>query len=348
MKKPAYFLIVFALCCTIMAPGGAQAAPQQGSFPTFSVVSIVPDVSITILTYNFPAHDTFEALMGPIGTRAVNGIRVATINSGAGGSFTATLAIPTALQGHYQIAVRLQSTSGSGYFAYNWFYNDIGGGGAWAPPAPGYPGIPTFSIDSTVQDVSVTITTYNFPAHDSFDVLMGAMGTRGVNGILVAQVNSGAGGSLTWTFDIPPALQGRYQIAIRLQSNTGSGYYAYNWFYNNTAGSSGGPVPPPPPASGYTGFPTFSISSVTANSSVTIVAYNLPPHNTFQVTMGPIGTRGIGGYVVDTFNSGSGGTQTFTFPIPAQLHGVNQIAIRLQSTSGSGYYAYNWFYNRTY
>jgi hypothetical protein len=37
------------------------------------------------------------------------------------------------------------------------------------------------------------------------------------------------------TFDIPASLKGSYQIAVRLQSNTGSGYFAYNWFYNNNA-----------------------------------------------------------------------------------------------------------------
>jgi hypothetical protein len=348
MKRPTYILLILVLFCAALPPVTSRAAPLAGVIPTLTAISVVPDVSVTILTFNFPAHDTFEVLMGPIGTRGVNGIRVATLNSGSGGSFTATFTIPTALQGYYQIAIRLQSTSGSGYFAYNWFYNDFGGGGSWSPLPPGYPDIPTFNITGIVRDVSVTITTDNFPAHDTFDVLMGYMGTRGVNGILVDQVNSGAGGTLTWTFNIPPALQGRYQVAIRLQSNSGSGYYAYNWFYNNTAGSSGGPILPPLPSPGYTGYPTFSIAGVVSDSSVTIVSYNLPPHKSFQVTMGPIGTRGIGGYIVDTFDSGDGGSQTLTFNTPPGLFGLHQIAIRLQSTDGSGYYAYNWFFNRTY
>ena len=63
---------------------------------------------------------------------------------------------------------------------------------------------------------------------------MGAMGTRGVNGIKVATTSAGKGGIFTVTYNIPEALKGSYQIAIRLQSPT-SGYYGYNWFYNNTA-----------------------------------------------------------------------------------------------------------------
>ena len=207
----------------------------------------------------------------------------------------------------------------------------------------GYSVIPSFSFVSVVTDTSVTIRTYNFPAGDSFNVLMGYMGTRGVGGIQVATIGSGGGGSFTATFSIPAALQGQYQIAIRLQSNTGSGFYAYNWFYNNTTGgNTGGPIIP-----GYTGYPTFSIASVVRNSTVTIQTYNLPPSNQFQVTMGPMGTRGINGYIVDTINSGAGGSQAMTFTIPSQLNGSHQISIRLQSISGSGYYAYNWFYNNT-
>jgi hypothetical protein len=207
--------------------------------------------------------------------------------------------------------------------------------------------IPTFSIIGVAANTSVTIRTYNFPAGDTFKVLMGYMGTRGVNGYYVTTIGSGGGGSFTATFNIPAALFGQYQIAIRLQSITGSGYYAYNWFYNNTTGGNTGGPGIPPVIPGFYGYPTFSIASVVANQTVTIVTNNLPPNDTFQVTMGPMGTKGIYGYVVTTINSAGGGTQTLTFNIPPQLSGSFQISIRLQSISGSGYYAYNWFYNNT-
>jgi hypothetical protein len=61
---------------------------------------------------------------------------------------------------------------------------------------------------------------------------MGPMGTRG-HGYYVTTFNSGGGGSMTLTFAIPPQLYGAYQISIRTQ-NQWSGYYSYNWFYNNT------------------------------------------------------------------------------------------------------------------
>jgi hypothetical protein len=93
--------------------------------------------------------------------------------------------------------------------------------------------------------------------------------------------------------------------------------------------------------------PTFFITAVTRNHSVSILTHHLPANKTFKVTMGPLGTRGIDGYFSGTLSSGSGGTLAYTFPIPAPLHGLPQIAIRLQASDGSGYYAYNWFYNNT-
>jgi hypothetical protein len=85
---------------------------------------------------------------------------------------------------------------------------------------------------------------------------------------------------------------------------------------------------------------------VQPDGAVAIIAYNLPKNKPFQATMGLMGTRGMNGIVVSSFNTGAGGTQAFTFAIPAALFGANPIALRLQATDGSGYYAYNWFYNR--
>ena len=110
-----------------------------------------------------------------------------------------------------------------------------GSGPSPAPPPSNVTGlIPTFSIASVARNDTVTIRTHNFPASDSFDVRMGKMGTRGVNGILAGTIESGKGGSFVVTLQIPPALAGLKQVAIRLESPD-SGYFAYNWFYNSNA-----------------------------------------------------------------------------------------------------------------
>jgi len=208
-----------------------------------------------------------------------------------------------------------------------------------------YSGIPTFSIVSVKTDVTVSIKTNNFPASDTFKVLMGKIGTKGIGGYYVDTISSGSGGSFSATFDIPDELKGLKQISIRLQSTTGSGYYTYNWFYNK-AGKSGGSSGSK--SKGYSGYPTFYISSVARNKSVTIKTSNLPPHNEFKVLMNKMGTKGINGTQVDTFSTGSGGSQTLKFNISDSMKNQKRIAIRIQSISGIGYFAYNWFYNSSY
>jgi LysM repeat protein len=97
-------------------------------------------------------------------------------------------------------------------------------------PAPAV--IPMISVNAVVKDQTVTIQTKDFPANQKFTVRMGKIGTQGINGTVVTTTDSGKGGSLTMTYTIPAELKGLQQISIRLES--ASGYYSYNWFYNNS------------------------------------------------------------------------------------------------------------------
>ena len=91
------------------------------AIPTFSIVSVVKDQSVTITGYNFPAGQTFTVRMGPFGTMGINGRVVTTVDTGDGGTFTATYPIPSEVAGGSKIAIRLES---SYYYAYNWFFNN--------------------------------------------------------------------------------------------------------------------------------------------------------------------------------------------------------------------------------
>jgi hypothetical protein len=202
-----------------------------------------------------------------------------------------------------------------------------------------YAGYPTFAINSVEKGSSVTIIGYNFPPNDTFKVRMNWMHTLGIAGAVVETVTTDSSGDLSdSTYDIPDFLQNSYQIAIRLESPY-SGYYAYNWFYNNTSTFTTSS------SSGYTGYPTFAISAVQRNDSVTIWPDNFPPNDTFKVRMNWMHTQGIAGSVVQTVTTDSDGELSdTTYDIPDFLKGSYQIAIRLESPD-SGYYAYNWFYN---
>ncbi len=334
-------LLVTGLLLVVTGPTQAYASP------IISIVSINKDVSVTIAGTNFPIGQTFTVRMGAYGTLGIGGTIVGSYDSSLGGYFTATYAIPAGLVGSDSIAIRLESPEG--FYAFNWFYND-GSASATAVPGPFYPagyyGYPTFEISSVSAGSSVTVWTHNFPAGQIFTVRMGEYGTLAIGGTVVGSTVD-TGGSYSATFAIPAWLAGRSQIAIRMEGPTG--LYAYNWFYNNTASGippAITPIPGVPPVPGYVGIPSFWISAVVRDSTVTIQGYNFPSGQTFNVLMGPFGTMGIGGIPVSAMDSGSGGSFSATYNVPAALAGSPKIAIRLETSDGY-FYAYNWFYNNT-
>ena len=335
MKQIGSLLIALMLVLGLFGP--ANAATNTLVTPTIAIVSVDAGKTVTIKTANYPANDTFNVYMNTFGTRGVGGTLVTSVSSGTGGAQTFTFTIPDKYKNEQLVAIRLESPT-SGYYSYNWFYNQPGVPATGGPLPAGT--IPTISISSVDAGKTVTIKTNNFPANDTFDVLMGKFGTMAIGGTKVTSVSSGTGGAQTFTFNIPDALKSEKQIAIRLQSPT-SGYYSYNWFTNQATPV----VTPGVPSTGTGGpYPTIAIDSVVKDSTVTIVTKNFPANDTFTVTMGKFGTMGVGGASVTSVSSGSGGTLTFTFTIPASLKGESRIAIRLQSPT-SGYYSYNWFYN---
>jgi hypothetical protein len=212
--------------------GGTTPPPGYTGYPYFFIETVAKDDSVTIKAHNFPANDKFTVTMGAYGKMGIGGVVVTTTDSGKGGSFTVTYDIPASLAGSNRIAIRLESPT-SGYYAYNWFYNNTSTGTPPVPPEDGYTGSPYFFISSVVKDQKVIINAHNFPDNDKFTVTMGAYGTLGVGGVVVGSTESGDGGSFTVTYDIPASLAGSSRIAIRLQSPT-SNYFAYNWFYNST------------------------------------------------------------------------------------------------------------------
>jgi hypothetical protein len=368
---------MFALAFLLLPAGSTlfSTAESSGTVPLTHITGVVRDDSVTIHTEYFPVNTDFTVTMGPMGTRGVNGYVVGTVNSGASGSFDAQFKIPAELYGSYQISIRLQSGGYYPYYSYNWFYNNTTNGSApppetspppTDPPAtPGYSGIPTFKITAVSRNNSVTIETNNFPAEQTFNVTMGPMGTKGINGIHVGTLESGAGGTLVKTYTIPTELYNHAQISIRAQTAHAYPYYAYNWFWNNDAnvavaesGTGGEPTDSTTEADTgtstststvYYGLPVITITGVVRDATVTFQTYNYPPNVDFFVTMGPMGTQGINGYHVGDFNSGAGGSFPVTMPIPAELAGSYQISIRAQSHHPMpyAYYSYNWFYNNT-
>lgn len=346
--------LVLLLLVLLFGAGTVSSSPLV--IPTISVTSVQADDTVTIQTHNFPAGLEFVVRMGEMYTAGIGGEYVATTPSGTGGSFAVTYKIPDSLKGRGRIAIRLDSTWG-GYYSYNWFYNNTANVGVpvTAPVVNGsgayYPGIPTFKITAVETGKSVTIETNNFPAGYTFAVTMGKMYTRGIGGIFIQDINSENGGRLTFTFPIPDALKNDDRIAIRAQTGHANPFYAFNWFYNNDAPA---PTPTPPtpqppsPGTVYYGIPTFTVCSVTKDGNATILTKNFPTNQTFAVTMGPMYTQGIGGYLVSpSLESKDTPSARYTFSIPAEMRGAARISIRAQTAHAYPFYAYNWFYNAT-
>ncbi len=335
-KAGALSLLLLALLF-----GAGTVASSALAIPTISVTGVKSGETVTIQTHNFPAGQTFTVRMNKMGTLGAGGTVVGTLDSGAGGSHSATYTIPDGLKGEARVAIRLDSPQG--YYSYNWFHNGTATSPGTGTPAPIYTGIPTFKVTAVTPGQTVTIETNNFPANMSFAVTMGKMFTRGIGGVNVGTLNSGAGGTLTATFNIPETLKNEARISIRTQTAHADPFYAYNWFHNATVGdgATGGGDPV------FSGTPTFTVCSVTRDGTVTILTKNFPKNQTFNVTMGAMHSRGIGGISVGTLTTEGETSARYTFNIPDGLKGSARIAIRAQTSQVNPFFAYNWFHNAT-
>lgn len=76
------------------------------------------------------------------------------------------------------------------------------------------------------------------------------------------------------------------------------------------------------------GVPSFSVSDVVVNESVTIVAREFPANTEILVKMRTFATEDA--YIaVARFNTESGGNFSVTFPIPAELFGIDKVEVVL-------------------
>lgn len=91
--------------------------------------------------------------------------------------------------------------------------------------------------------------------------------------------------------------------------------------------------------------PLISIIGIEKNTAITIQTENFPAQEVFKIRVGPFDTFFKDYVEVGTINSGNGGTFKFTVLLPESVKDVEQITVRLDSSSGE--YAYNYFKNVT-
>jgi len=192
-------------------------------------------------------------------------------------------------------------------------------------------------IVSVKSDESVTIRYQSAPSNYIFTVRMDVAGNKALNGIVVAETNSGAGGNFEETYKIPAELHGTKTIAIRVDSTRG-GFYSFNWFNNVTSSAvipSTGTNRPVVTGRG----PAVKVLGIKGDM-MTVRATGFPADVTFQVRVGPFYGFAKQGEVMGSVYSGKGGDFDFNVKISSRVKADELGAIRLD---GSGYYAYNAF-----
>lgn len=230
------------LCIPGSGSGGLEPIPARTGWLRWSyqVIAVVPNVSVTVLTANFPDNVHVEAYIGRQEAGGTNWKKVADLDSGNGGSFNAEFAIPAEFANTPNLWLRLaqlKKNPARNVVGEAWFGNtplNLGSGGLESKPtlqqlAPAW--VPSIVIVSVSQNSTVTIRMSNLPVRTRFDVLMGDLATRAEDGYYASTIDSGASGDVTAIVTIPSQLFNRNQIAIRVQ-NTLLGIYGYNWFFN--------------------------------------------------------------------------------------------------------------------
>jgi LysM repeat protein len=238
---------------------------------------------------------------------------------------------------------------------WNWGGPNTGGpytGG----PGPSGVRLWSFTAAAVEPGVKVGIQGYNLPSNIRINVMMGVPDGNHYNFTNLGDLDTDSGNNKyyelplnTEPYKSSPSIKLRFTQTKKNGRSFQQDVLFYNTAYGGTGGlpNSGGPYVNnwTPWGPGYWwGVPTIWISQVRRDNSVTFVTNNYPANLNFQVYMGPMGSGGVGGIPVGSFNSGAGGSFSVTVPIPPALYGSYQIAIRTQSTWG-GFYSYNWFYN---
>jgi hypothetical protein len=82
----------------------------------------------------------------------------------------------------------------------------------------------------------------------------------------------------------------------------------------------------------------LTIVEVVPGGLVKVQVENLPSSTEFAVRMGKAGTQGIAGGLVAHFDSGSGGTQEYTFEVHESVRNTHLVDLRIDDNAGTAGY----------
>lgn len=203
--------IVVFLSSAAMSPAPAQLTTSLMDRPYRPAIVIdktVRDTNVTLEIWGV-GQDTVNVLMGPAGTKGINGIKVATFKFGNARMGKVTVNIPNQLKGASRIDVRVQAASDKRVGISYWFYNMTSGPG-------GYSEHPTIVVSGYVYNKSVTITGFNLAPGTRYGVFLGWI-RNGHKLYSAGLLTSSVGGAFTATFNLPSQVKGQKMVYVVLQ-----------------------------------------------------------------------------------------------------------------------------------
>ncbi|MEJ2488060.1 MAG: hypothetical protein P8Y68_20270 [Anaerolineales bacterium] len=366
MKK----IILILILIIVLVPTAVSAAPSKSGLssvkipggPKFYIGNVERGVSVTVGFKDYPEGKTYQVRMGLPGNNFGSGYIVGTVNDAKAPNFRKSFPIPTELKHKTHIAIYIIDWSDNSH-GYNIFANDTGFNEKWemsftpvyrssAQSAGKSVGIfngPTVWIGSQGYPNTFNVAFDDFYMDGSYTIFIGP-NIPGQPSIVAGYADQTNGPRFTKELQIPDSLKGEDSLKVAVVSafNQHSGSMAFlyqeGYPYIDPIGNFSTIHATDSYGSFSTATPFTNILNVVPDGEVTLQVFNFPPDKDFIVTMGPLGTRGIGGYVIGTQNSGEGGSYIVTYPIPPVLHGSDFSSIRMESTS-SGHFVYDYFEN---
>lgn len=370
MRKIIYlFLVVlFLMPATVFAApveDGQLSVRIPNGGPKFWIGNVERGESVTIRVAEYPKGRTYQVYIGIPGDFMSDAIRVGSLTDGKGINFSRTFTIPKELRQQTHLAIYIWDKSDNSH-GYDIFANDTGfdhktemsftpvhrSSDQSAGKSVGIFNGPTVWIGKKGFPNTFDVAFNDFYDEGSYSVFIG-YNNDDFPTIIAGYADETNGPRFTKTFDIPSTLKDADELKVTVvnafNGHSGSMAFVYDDGYRSVS-------PNGFFTTTYVGDSTYqnnnskatpftNILNVVPDGEVTLQVFNFPPDKDFIVKMGPMGTRGINGFVIGTQNSGEGGSFIATYPIPPQLYGSDMISIRMDSTT-SDHFVYDYFQNK--
>jgi hypothetical protein len=224
LLKPGAILCV----ATYPATPVTSTVPVLGADTTTSVrvnaTQVHEDKDVALAGKSLAPNSRYSIYMVRYGKDPSTAIYAGSAMTNSSGAFTSTVRLPKQLVDVAKISVILRNSSAD--TASNWFYNADASGNTGGKSGPTF----SISVISVKKGDTVEIKTANLPTNVTFDVRIGAQGSKGENGTKVGTLRDDDG-TVKATYEIPSDLANRSKLDIRVE-NTALGIYAYTTFEN--------------------------------------------------------------------------------------------------------------------